>query len=85
MQSIKVPLEEFISNCRAERYREYLPDTSNIENEVVKVRVAVRLDSRSDYPFCIWPANLGDKGAFIAWAWPRPYEFKYPILQETEE
>lgn len=32
-----------------------------------------------------WLANLGDRGAFVAWFWPRQYEFEYPILQETKE
>jgi hypothetical protein len=62
----------------------YSVDPSTVENEAVRIRCAVRLDGRMpECRYCLVDATPGDRGAFVAWAWPPP-SGDYPRVDVPE-
>jgi len=85
-QSVRVPLAEFAAQC----IREPLEDAARSEaaaeiaEQAVRIRVAVRMDGCMDSNYDLAPAKPGDRGLFVAWAWPPPPECDYPRVEEAE-
>lgn len=88
-QSARVPLAEFAANCVQDEEaggrwdggcREVTVD--NVTSEAVLIRVAFRMDARVEWACSLWPAEPGDRGSFIAWAWPKPEG--YPTVEDCD-
>jgi|GEM_PF-4604651 len=73
-QSVRVPLAEFAAEC----IREPLEDADRAETaaeiaaQAVCISIAIRRSGHMEDDPEVWPAAPGDRGSFVAWAWPPP-------------
>lgn len=81
-QSCRVPLSRFCNTVLSYDASLCPWDVDRVAAESVRIRVAVRMDGRVDWGYCLPPAEPGDRGSFVAWAWPKPEG--YPTVEDCD-
>lgn len=83
-QSVRVPLEEFAEEASLYGVEDCFGSAppAVVAEQAVRIRIAIRRDVHSFSGSAIVPASSGDRGSFVAWAWPPPPKEDYPRVEE---